>query len=424
MTGLIQGGGIKTTGSLRNISIRRNGEIITILDLYDYILNGNLNNNIHLQENDVVIVPVRKSIITIDGAVFRQGIYEGIEQESLMQMINYASGLKHNASSQITLKRIVPMNSRNIKESIVRQLLFNIDQLDAINSQNGDYITVHSIAELSNEVRISGQVKIAGIYKLTKNMNMMNLLNLAGGLEDSVFIKTMYLDEINIIRKKEDGEYNETIKVNLQQHLDHNTMPNVKLHDKDLIIVYANKNLLSVNNVKIAGEVNRPGEYALTNQSETLQSIIDRAGGLSNGAFKEGLRVMRDTLNVIWNDYSLTLLGGDSIFVGKKPGVVLVKGEVYNPGLVTYKKGRSVKSYIKTAGGFTHRGNKRDILIISANGDVKPNGHFLFSPKVAEGTTIVINQKPESQPFSLNSLLRDTASIAASLAMIYYVITK
>ena len=132
---------------------------------------------------------------------------------------------------------------------------------------------------------------------------------------------------------------------------------------------------------------------------------------------------MRDTLNVIWDDYSIALMAGDSVFVGGKPGVIEIKGEVYNPGLVTYSKGRSIKSYINSAGGVKPTGNKRDILVVYANGDVKPNG-LLFHPKVAEGATIIVNPKPEREPFSFNQFLRDTSSIAASMAIIYYVITK
>ena len=127
---------------------------------------------------------------------------------------------------------------------------------------------------------------------------------------------------------------------------------------------------------------------------------------------------------MIWDDYSLTLLKGDSIFVRQKPGVVEVKGEVYNPGLVTYKKGRSITSYIKSAGGLRPSGNRSDILVVGANGDVKPSRRLFFRPTVGEGATIIVNLKPERQPFSLNEFLRDTASIVASMAMIYYVVTN
>jgi len=424
ITGLIQAGGVKTTGSLRNIKIIRNGEAISDFDLYNYILNGKLDNNTQLRENDIVLISVRKSTIEIDGAIHRKGIYESVGQETINQLINYSGGLKHNASQHITISRILPIKERKEDQSIIKQFLFKIDQLEVINAQDGDKIIVHSVAELPNKVRIWGQIKREGTYQYTENMNLYELFNLAGGLEDSIFIKTMHLDEVDLIRKSETSEYNETIKIDLQQHLEQNTLSEIKLKNNDLVVVRNNKNLLSINNVEIAGDVHRPGVYALTNIDESLQSVINRAGGLTNRAFKQGIKVVRDTLNVIWNDFSIALMDGDSIYVGGKPGVVEVNGEVYNPGLLTFSKGRSIKSYINSAGGIKPTGNKRDILIVYPNGDVKPNGWLFFQPKIAEGTTIIVNPKPEREPFSLNQFLRDTASIAASVAMIYYVVIK
>ena len=424
VTGLIQAGGVKTTGSLRNILIRRNGETITELDLYDYILDGNLNDNIQLRENDVVVVPVRKSTIEIEGAVYRPGIYESHGQETLIQLINYSGGLKYNASQQITLKRILPLEERSENEAFVNQFLFNLNQLDAIYAQDGDQIQIHSIVESSNEVQIFGKVKRGGTYKYTNDMTLMDLLKLAGGLEDSLFIKTMYLDEVNIVRKNENSLFNENIKINLRNHLQNNTIPNIKLANNDIVIIRTNNNLQSTNNIKIVGDVIYPGVYALTNINESLQSIIDRAGGFTNKAFKEGIKVIRDTLYVIWDDYSLPLMNGDSIFVGEKSGVIEIKGSVYNPGLVKYSKGRSIMSYINSAGGIKPTGNKRDILIVYANGDVKPNKRLFFRPKIKEGTNIIVNPKPEREQFILNEFLRDTASIVSSLVMIYYIVTR
>ena len=377
-----------------------------------------------LRENDVVVIPVRESTIEIDGAVYRPGIYESLEQETLIQLINYSGGLKYTASQQITLERILPLEERTKNESIVKQFLFNLNQIDVVYAQDGDKIQIHQLAELPNEVEILGQVKREGTYKYTKDMTLMDLLGLAGGLEDSLFIKTMYLDEVDIVRKDETSLYNETIKINLKNHLQNNPISEIKLANKDIIIVRANNNLQSTNNVRIAGDINRPGVYALSNKNETLQSIIDRAGGLTDRAFKEGIKIVRDTMSVIWDNYSIPLIAGDSVFVDQRPGVVAVMGEVYNSGLIKYTSGRSVKSYINAAGGLTPNGNHSDILVVYANGDVKPNGRLLFHPKVKEGATILVNKKPEREPFSFNQFLRDSASIVASMAMIYYVITN
>ena len=110
--GIIQAGGIDTTGSLRNISIKRNRKTFSNVDLYDYLLKGDLPNKIQLRNQDVVFVPIRMSSIKIDSAVYRPGIYESKKGESIKNMINYAGGIKPDATNMIEIKRILPMANR------------------------------------------------------------------------------------------------------------------------------------------------------------------------------------------------------------------------------------------------------------------------------------------------------------------------
>ena len=116
ITGLIQAGGIDTTGSLRNIRILRDGKKFTDIDLYSYLLKGNVPNQIQLRDQDVVVVPVRLSRVEIDSAVVRPGIYESISGETIRQMIDNAGGLTPFASSIIGLERITPIQNRKKDE--------------------------------------------------------------------------------------------------------------------------------------------------------------------------------------------------------------------------------------------------------------------------------------------------------------------
>ena len=93
ITGLIQAGGVDTTGSLRTIEVKRNGEVVTVVDLYDYLLKGNLPNNIQLRDQDIVVIPVRRSTVEIDNAIVNSGIYEGVAGETVFDLIQYAGGL-------------------------------------------------------------------------------------------------------------------------------------------------------------------------------------------------------------------------------------------------------------------------------------------------------------------------------------------
>jgi len=116
------------------------------------------------------------------------------------------------------------------------------------------------------------------------------------------------------------------------------------------------------------------------------------------------------------------LVNGDSIQVPEKPHTVFVTGEVYNPGYIHFKNGKSVRNYIESAGGLKPTGNKKDILVVYPNGDVKTRS--LFPRKVPDGSMIVVNIKPEKNPFDYGSLLRETISLATSLALTYVAIER
>ena len=116
------------------------------------------------------------------------------------------------------------------------------------------------------------------------------------------------------------------------------------------------------------------------------------AGGYTNYALKNGVEVFRDSLKIAWEDDNFFLNNGDSLNVLKKSGLVLVSGEVNQPGYVTFEKGSSLKKYINRAGGSSAFANKRDVVVIHPNGTAIPKTMW-SSPKVIEGSTIIVNQR-------------------------------
>jgi protein involved in polysaccharide export with SLBB domain len=117
------------------------------------------------------------------------------------------------------------------------------------------------------------------------------------------------------------------------------------------------------------------------------------------------------------------LAHGDSIHVPDHPGVIQVMGEVYNPGYVQYDRGRGLNNYIEAAGGFTLEARKKYITIIYPNGDVRVKDSFI-PPRIKEGSLIIVHQEEEKLPFDVTAFLTNSASIAASLATIFYIINS
>ena len=293
ITGLIQAGGVDTTGSLRAIQIKRDGSIKETVDLYNYFINGEISFNIQLRDQDIVVIPVRKSTVEVDSAVVNQGIYEGIEGESVYDLIQYAGGLTPNAADKIGLSRIKPMNERS-SEGIYEGHYINIENAKLIPIQNGDRISVRHIFTENELVEIIGQVKVPGVYHYYNGITLKALLALGGGFEDSTFWKSVYHDQAEIIRRDPDSRYENVIKVNLADIYNGDGDKDIPLQNLDRVVIHANLNYFEKDNIYISGEVNIPGAYPLVSDNETLQSVIYRAGSLTSKALKNGISIYRD----------------------------------------------------------------------------------------------------------------------------------
>lgn len=450
ITGLIQAGGVDTTGSLRNVYVKRNNMNITSFDLYDYLLKGENGNNIQLRNNDVIVVPSRESFVTIDSAVVRPGIFESLEGESIYSMIEIAGGLKYNSSDKIAIKRVLPINERN-EYAAYESIYTNFESTNLIQVKSGDKITVYHLLQEVQKVELLGQVKSPGVYNYYNGMTFKNLLELGGGFGDSTFIKSVYQNQAEIIRRNPKSRYEDVIKIDLS-HLIKDNKKDLPLQNLDKIIVHANLNYFEKEPVSISGEVNVPGAYPIIMDNEPLSSIILRAGGLTSKALKNGTSIYRhkkyfdensisrvlsnqvqnnseilsenkikeaesSRVRVSWLNDNIALLPGDSIVVKIATGTVNISGMVYNPGLVEYKKGKSLRSYLNEAGGITDRGNKKNIIIIYPNGAVKPN-RWYSSPKIENGASIFVNEKNIGEPFNITQFATNWTSIISSMVTV------
>jgi len=454
ITGLIQAGGVDTTGTLRNIYIQRDGKISQNIDLYDYLLKGDLPANIQLRDQDVVVVPVRQSSITIDSLVVRTGIYEAKSGETVKQMISYAGGLKPNASSLIGIERIIPLNERNAKRSSTENYYIDYASSQMVPVQNGDTITVKSIFNTLSQVEIIGQVKSPGVYHYYKGMKLKDLIQLGGGYNDTTFWKSVYHASGELVRRDPESRYETVITIDLNKAIIEDNKENLPLENLDRFVVHANLNFFEKQNVQILGEVNIPGSYPLISDKETLRSLLNRAGGLTSKALPDGVSIFRtkkyfdegltkdsnieaefslsnleiidknvesnkkkDWIRVAWQNENIALMPGDSVIVKETTGTVNISGEIYNPGLIEYQKGKSLRYYINSAGGITTNGNNNDVIVIYANGVVVPK-KFLRSPTVKDGSTIIVNEKEIKEPFDVAAFSSSMLSIISTTVTI------
>jgi len=435
ITGLIQAGGVDTTGTLRKIKIKRtNSEHIT-LDLYDYLLNGNLPNNVRLRDDDIIVVPVRLNEIIIDSGVVRPAIYEFLPNESIKDILYFAGGLRPNSSSTIGISRITPLDERTSLNPIMENYYLDYKNTGITKAQNGDRVTVQNIFHNILSVEIIGQVKNPGQYNYYNGMKVIDLIMLSGGFSDTTFWKSVYKKRAQIVRRNPKKRYEKIIEVNLSRLLNGDMSENKNLQNLDRFLVHANLNFFEKRNIQMFGEVNIPGSYPLVSDNEDLKSILDRAGGLTSKALANGISIYRDKkyfenmidnnqeivsknknskVRVAWKNSSIILMPGDSIIVRESTKTVNIAGEVQNPGLVEFYKGKSLRYYLNSVGGLTQKGNKRSVILIEPNGLVRPK-RWYSSPTVTDGSTIYVSEKEGREPFDATQFATNWTQIISSV---------
>lgn len=376
ISGLIQAGGVDKRGSLRGIQVIRSNEIISEFDIYDYMVDGLSKGDIRLLDQDIIKIPPRSTTIALTGRVLRPGYFEIKKNESLDGLIKVAGGLDTKASSSIFVFR---NEASQNKSEIIKQTEWANFKIS-----NEDSIHVPLNAIYDNFVLIGGQIINPGKYPYENNMKLDELLDATTSLKNKNFLKTMNLSQIQITRVNEKGERPLKITSNFNEE-------NIVLNNGDVITVPINKNHKKIDTAVITGEVRIPGIYAVNNLT-TLADIIELAGGFTDDALEKGVEIFRDSLRIAWDNESFILEDNDSLNVIKKSGLVLIRGEVNNPGFITYKKGMNINKYIEKAGGLNDFASEKGIYIVYPNGIATLNDG-LFSPNVLEGSTIVINSR-------------------------------
>ncbi len=285
--------GVKETGSLRKIKIRRANGNTDVVDLYEFLIAGVLDlKKTRLGYGDYIIVPLKEKSVTIRGEVKRPGIYEMIGNEGLKDLVRFAGGLTSNAY----LKRCqVKRFERDVGEKF-----FELNLESTLNNQktdftvtDGDEVEVFpNIMERRRIVEIRGEgIKRPGIYGYTDAMTVKDLIEQAEGLKESA-----YLDRADLVRTEEDFSKNMTIfslKELFQKESQGrysytgNDEKNFRLIELDQITIYSSYEMKGQDKyVTLEGHVKEPGQYILP-KNMTLYDLLFSRGGFQDEDFKK-----------------------------------------------------------------------------------------------------------------------------------------
>ena len=424
---IVQAGGIKNDGSLRNVQLIRDGKTISMFDFYSLFIKGeNTFSEIRILDGDIIHIPVISNRVHIRGSVYNPGWFEPLNNESLLDMITYAGGLKSDASSSAVINILLPIDSRSSDDNARKTKNISLKEFSNISLNNGDSINILSIGNVETTIEILGRVKSPGNYAPS---SLKNVLDIAGGFNDPLYRKTIRDDKITVIRKDENQFYG------LEFEIPYNKSDSFQLISGDKVFVYENTMYNNLFSISVTGAVNKRGSFQLKS-GMTVQDAIDLAEGFSPLANEEAITVTEiftsvdDLGNVIEeknqvNDATLDfeLTNGSVINVLPLENVVNVEGNIYNPGLITYTRGKTVNKYINLAGGPKPNTLSTKIYVKRANGRIKKVTLFQgIGTIVRPGDTIFVPVDPDPQDFDITAFISDIATTLANIAAILIIV--
>ena len=375
---LVESKGVRENASIRDIVIKRNGKSVASLDFYDLLFEGKDLSGVLLKHGDIVIIKKAKKLVGIDGYVNSASVFELKENETLTKLIEYAGGMKADAS-----KRHIKID-RYSENSIFET--FNISYRKAKNfkMKDGDRVYIYKLDDSADRnVNIYGNIIRPGSYRIDDNATLNKLLksHLSTGLKKFFLPETYFA--YGILKRYSDTLSYETISFNLEKVLA--GKQTLTLHPKDEIFIFSKNDIGSSEYITTKGDI-------LTNDGKmryfsgmTIRDAIFAAG--TDGVMDERVRVT--TINTpdhmpktsfysFEEDANVKLSPYDEVEVYDyyethllQP--VSIKGEVVNPITVFYETGMTLANLLDSSGGITPMAFLNKVEIVRYYIDEKNN---------------------------------------------------
>lgn len=410
-----------------------------------------MGDNIRIYSTEEVIGEMRNEV-TVEGFVKRPGPYTLYNEMKLSDLLFMAGGFQdstHLNSTFLHRADIIRLKDDLTTREIIPFILSDVLDMDKNFDpylEDEDIIRIYSstMFDYVSNVTIEGVINKPGVYDLKENMTLRDLLLEAGGVETDIFRYRVDVARIDPSNIREDS-YAKIITIDLDNSqnifkIDNQNKESIKLIQKialplepyDLITVRPDPYFKTQGKVSINGLVYYPGEYVIKNPNEKITDIIQRAGGLRPDAYPQASTLIRNgeligisfekiikrpnsNLNFIVNE-------GDSISIGFRPSLVKIEGEVNSPGNYQYFKGKRINDYVKIAGGFTRDASRFSTFVRYPNGSTKKVGLLSFSPKVIDGSVIIVGRKEEVEAFNFTEYVTNFTTIWADITQAYLMI--
>jgi polysaccharide biosynthesis/export protein len=384
---LFVSGGVKKIGSLRNIQLKRNGKLITVLDLYDLLLHGDTSGDRQLLPGDVIFIPPIGPTVSVDGAVRRPAIYETKGEKTVADAVVLAGGLSPEADEKLAqMERILPSSLHEMQ---------NVDLTSEASRKmllvNGDKLRIPIIRPtLENSITLTGYVFRPGAFEFKSGLHLSDVLGTFDELRPNA--DRHYI----MIRREVPPEQKlEVVSADLARALaNRHGADDPELRPRDKIFIFdlsaSRERIIApiirdlelqatpeqpAQLVSVDGKVKAPGKYPLQ-PGMHISDLIRAGGSLEDAAFggqaeltryevRNGDARQTDLLaidlaairrgdtsaNIELKPYDVLVI--KPIPLWEQPGSIVLAGEVRFPGKYPIHRGETLKSVLERAGGFT-----------------------------------------------------------------------
>lgn len=364
---LYMAGGVSEAGTLRAIKVYRGSKLVSTIDLYEYLMNGNMEGQERLEDGDVILVGAYQSLVKIDGSIKRPMYYEMQQGETMDKLLYYAGGFSGNAYTAA-----IRVN-RNAGGAPSVQTVRN-DGFATFALMDGDEAIVEAILpRLQNTVEIEGAVFREGQYGISEGLKTVRqLVDMANGPREDAFLSRAVLYRMNLDRTLK------AVPIDLQGILE-DEAKDIELRNEDKLFIPSVREKLDKQYVVIHGEVYHPDTFQFA-ENESVEDLVLRAGGLTEFAATSKVDIARrivdpkatnenaiksktytvelqDNLEV--GEHGFILEPFDEVYIRRSPAYgkqmnVQVRGEILFDGTYAMKtQDDRLSDLVKAAGGLS-----------------------------------------------------------------------
>jgi protein involved in polysaccharide export with SLBB domain len=460
-------------GNMRRVEVnRRTGERVT-LDLYPYLLEGDVDQDVILEQGDNVHIPLRGRRVQMRGAVVRPAYYELADSDALIDVLRNAGGFGPEAlRRRLTIHRVLLPADRGSgladRQAIDLELRASADStlpnymggvlIPPIGLQDGDSIVVDSVPTLEDGyyVTIAGRVRAPDRYPWHEGMTLRELVEIARGP-----IVGADLREAEVSRLPEDrgsGQLARSIMAPMDSSYlvtdaqggyrgapgiafpPAGSSPEFDLEPYDQVLIKLQPDFEMPRAVAISGEVSIPGHYTLLSKSDHVAELVARAGGILETGYPEGARLYRslDDLGRIDLDLptalsdsassdNIILQPGDSLHIPQYSPTVTIRGAVNSPVTAQYREGEDLGYYIAAAGGYRSDADEGRVSVRYANGQARTRSKFLFwsnYPNPGPGSEVNVPVQDPDAGIDWGAVVPPTISALGTITALIIAVTR